>query len=41
VRLGKDAVNSDTSNSSDDEDGSPARIVNKKKDFLSPKFAGS
>jgi len=31
--------NSDTSNSSDDEDGKPA--VNKKKDFLSPKFAGS
>jgi hypothetical protein len=41
IKLGKNDNNSDTSNSSDDEDGKPSRIVNKKKDFLSPKFAGS
>jgi hypothetical protein len=41
LKLGKDEMNSDTSNSSDEEDGKPSRIVNKKKDFLSPKFAGS
>ena len=32
--------NSDTSNSSDDEDEKP-KANNQKKDFLSPKFAGS
>lgn len=38
LKLGKNDDNSDTSNSSDDED---KPVVNKKKDFLSPKFAGS